>query len=140
MAEDIMAEHESKRFHQADLIRARLVMSYDGLLPARVHLQGDRLASIPQEFLGEWWYLKGRIEQELRNENLAASWYRKVVQQTWDGQHFAPNALLQLARMEFDKGESEKAILYLDQLESYDDYPYEASIKWQAKNLRNQRR
>ena len=140
VAEDIMAEYESKRHHHPALIRTRLALSYRGPLSAKGVLQEVDESAMPPEFKAEWWYLKGRIEQELTNGDLAIGYYRQVLQLNWDGQHFAPNALLQLARMEFETGESEKAIQFLDELESYEDYPYEASIKWQAKNLRNQSR
>lgn len=136
MAEDIMADSEAKRDHLPELVQARMMMSYSGYEQVRQQLQSLNYNSLATGHQSEWLYLMGRIEQKQGQWAKAQTVYLRLLQLPWSQDHFIPNALLQLASMAMASEDRAAAQDYLDRLQKYTGYPYEASIKWQAKQLR----
>lgn len=88
----------------------------------KVAEEGTRLDS--QEVQAVSWYLKGLVHEEQGDSSAAASAYREVIEIS--PEH--PRALMNLANLEADKGNAEKAVELLEKALNSD--PYNRNIRY----------
>lgn len=139
---DIYADYlsEKKEDLDRDLLKCRLL--FDG----GYYNQADEIAMsiAPNQFRFqyhefEYFYRLGRIQQSL-NKNQAAEKNLLICieKQGNEKYYYAPNACLQLAKINLAKGDKSKAENYLEDALKYTSYPYKRSIEHKVKVLLNE--
>lgn len=135
--DDIMAFYESQQDHHPLFVRAR--MAHDAMDFGRCE---ELLSTVNVDYLknkahvDEYHYRRGRNFQKLGRASDAERMFTKLFEgATRQTAYFQPNAALQLAYIHFDRNEPEKALQWAKRVFEYSDYPFNAPIEWQAKEM-----
>lgn len=135
--DDILALYESGLTHHPTLIQAR--MAHDAMDFSRCEeiLSGINPALFSNTaFIDEYYYRRGRNFQKLKQPARAEEMFLKLLSQTDRiTAYYQPNAALQLAYIHFDKGQKKQALQWAERVFDYEDYPFNAPIEWQAKEM-----
>lgn len=127
---------EQKRIPQANLLQARLL--FDGgyyKKAATVLEQIENPQSLTkEEELIEYYYRKGRIEDALKDTEVAKENYLKAIEiGRYSTYYYAAKSALQIALIWEKKGNLEKAHFYFDECIAMENHEYEQSIEQKAK-------
>jgi hypothetical protein len=135
--DDILALYESGLTHHPMLIQAR--MAHDSMDFKRCEeiLSGINPSLFSNTaFIDEYYYRRGRNFQKLDNPTKANEMFQKLLVNTDRiTAYYQPNAALQLAYIHFDKGQKSTALKWAERVFDYEDYPFNAPIEWQAKEI-----
>ncbi|MDZ7608540.1 MAG: hypothetical protein U5K79_23820 [Cyclobacteriaceae bacterium] len=105
---------------------------------AKSIMRGVDLSKLSSKDMCEYHYRAGRLFHKTNQLPAAKDSYSKAISSQGDNNwYFAPNAALQLAIIFIDERKFDDAKKALKQLDAYQGYPYESSIRQHAKSLRN---
>jgi len=143
-----VAKNEADKYAQSEVLLNEL--SYPDLYKLRFAtdggffglaksiLSGMDQSNFSSKDLCEYHYRAGRLYHKTNQLVSAKDSYTKAIHgQGTNNWYFAPNALLQLAVIFIDEQMFDDAKTALKQLDGYKGYPYESSIRQQAKSLRD---
>ena len=135
--DDILALYESGLTHHRTLIQAR--MAHDAMDFERCEeiLGGINPSFFSNTaFIDEYYYRRGRNFQKLDQPARAGEMFHKLLEKPDRiTAYYQPNAALQLAYIYFEKGQKATALKWAERVFDYEDYPFNAPIEWQAKEI-----
>ncbi|QCK15841.1 tetratricopeptide repeat protein [Mangrovivirga cuniculi] len=86
-----------------------------------------------REHQTEWIYRKARFFHNTGDIEKAKNDYLSIISLQKDNNwYYAPNSCIQLARIYLEEDHPDKAKLYLNKIKSYNNYPYQESIEYEA--------
>jgi tetratricopeptide (TPR) repeat protein len=135
--DDILALYESGLTHHPTLIRAR--MAHDSMDFNRCEEILERINPAlfsNTAFIDEYYYRRGRNFQKLKQPARAEEMFTQLLSKPDRlTAYYQPNAALQMAYICFDKGQKRQALKWAERVFEYEDYPFNAPIEWQAKEM-----